>query len=240
MASTYNPFEITDARIISRLNFTNNENDFGGSSTVIDADEMADTKAEFSSYVIDRLPPRIKRLCTFIDGQWLAGNPADSLSAAGGETEFDTGMLNISNVKLYKNYAGKWNQKRASDQMDSDEYTVDSETGIITLAEPLEENDSLIATYNHSNLSNCLTLKRIVIDLIAAHFAKQVYADEEKLTSFTQIEQQAYSDLKRVRDSKEDGAINLDFFDRLALVNETVNDKTSGVANIRYGSGMLE
>ena len=234
-----NLLQISTDRIRNKLNPINDKNGFLGANSSIDVNEVEETILEWTSYVIDRLPPRYKRLTTYIDGEVIFGNNSKRGVAKGGETTFSLGLANVSNVKLIKNFNKKrWSWRNYEDEMDESEYTVDEETGEIILNNALDKNDKLYAIYDHNNMKNCLTLKRIIIDLVAASYAKILFMDEERLTNFEATETQAYVDLQRIREDESVGKLNLKFFDDLDLIEETINDKTSGVQLLRSNSGL--
>ena len=234
-----NYFNILPSDIKSILNPTNNATGVLGVNSALKTADIEQLILRKTSYVCDRLPDRYKKLLQVIDGEWLCGKGKTNGGAVGNETTFYTSLKPISNLQLYKNFAGNWQKRNYTQRLAESEYTVDEETGEITLNESLKSGDTLIAYYDYNGLYECETLKEIVINLVVGYITKIIQMNENKVQNFAELEQQAYIDLSRLRDKSTDGSLKIDLFDRIELVVETDNGDfgSNGFISFGFNSG---
>jgi len=70
---------------------------------------------------------------------------------------------------LFKNYSTTtrpWISRRRSDAMTISDYTLDATTGIITLATPLSEGDSVIGAYKHRAGRKFASVRQLVLKAV--------------------------------------------------------------------------
>lgn len=235
-----NLFNINPTDIKSKLNPINSSTGFLGAQSAIKSDDVEAKILMFTDYVCNRLPARYKRLLTVIDGEYLCGRGRTNGGAIGGEVSFQTGLFPITDLQLFKNFKGHWPSRKAYNALEIEtDYSVDAETGLIQLVDPLKQGDTLIAFYSHSAMGKCGMLKQFVINLVVADYAKTLGGNDSKYERFLELENQTYVDLQRLYGDGQQGRASIKMLDDLYLVNETVNDETGGVANLNYNSGMF-
>ena len=165
------------------------------------------------------LREKYQRLMRGVDGEILTS------SAAGGETSFTLGLRPVTagSVKLYKNFGRvrAWRDRRPSDAMEAEEYSVDATTGVVTLVVALGEGDVLWATYLHGAGALLLDLRRAAMGMAAAEIARRCayFKTSEGFDRFDQWEIGARQYLRDL--SRNASGMTVEMFERLELVNET-------------------
>lgn len=216
-------FNVTPDDLRRKLNPTNEPTGFLGEESELDpVTDVQPVIDEWDETVQGRLPGRVFSLLTRVDGEVLCQCAAGD----GTETEFQLSLFPCSSVELYRNYMKPlWSERKPCDRLGADEFEVDEETGVVTLSTPLNAGENLIACYDHQAASKCLVLRRIVIDLAAAEWARRLWPGEAQEETAKAWELQAYSDLSRIQKMAKDGKLGIPMIDRMHLVDETRIDR---------------
>ncbi len=101
-------------------------------------------------------------------------------------------------------------------------YTLDPDSGLITFAEPLAENDRIWLDYEHEGARKLGDLRHLVLSLSAVEVARR-FTYFRTAEGFDRYEGWQSSAAGHLRDlGRTDGA-QIGLFDRIELVNETRN-----------------
>lgn len=145
--------------------------------------------------------------------------------AVEGQSAVTCGLVPVTAVHgVFVNFprSRAWDDRRPSEALATSEYSVVLSTGVITLVEPLKENDRVWADYSHSAAATLLDLRHLVLNLAAVEVARR-FAYFRSAEGFDRFEGWQSSSAGHLRDlGRTDGA-QIGVFDRLALVNETKN-----------------
>ena len=142
-----------------------------------------------------------------------------------GQTTCQASLTPVVEMKgIYKNFArGRaWPDRRFSEAMGADEYSVDLATGVVTFAVPLEENDRIFLDYTHGGASKLLDLKHLVLSLVAVEIARRC-AYFRSADGFDRFEGWQISAAGHLRDLGRTEGAQIGLLDRIDLVNETRN-----------------
>lgn len=182
----------------------------------VDDDLLALVGEDKETYVASRIPEKYRRLLRRVPGEKIIE------SASGTETTAQLSLYPVTELRLYRNWhcTGRpWSDRRHSDALvEGTDYTLDPETGLITLLFQIREDDSLWADYRHEY--PCRLLRAIALNLSACELARRLQFPTEQFEKYQDWETQGYSDLKRMTEVGE-GRLCIDEFDKLELVVET-------------------
>lgn len=208
-------FQIEPAELQMKLSPRN-----GGYSFLI-GDEGDLTEAEVLSILntaedraLTRLSPRYRRLLRRVEAEFIVRH------AEAGQTTFQTGLAPISNLKLYKNYGfirRGWNARRPSDELSPSVYSVNLTTGVVTLATPLQDGETILGEYDHQAAGQILVLRDAVLTLAAVEISRRLrFTSADGVEVFSDWETSAFADLTRGQ--------SYDLLDNLELAFETEGD----------------
>ena len=141
-----------------------------------------------------------------------------------GQTECRATLTPVTWLRVYRNYprSRAWPDRRPSEAMREEEYTLDAEAGVITFVEPLKENDRVWLDYEHGGARKLGDLRHLVLSLAAVEVARR-FAYFRTGDGFDRYEGWQSSSAGHLRDlGRTDGA-QIGLFDRIELVNETRN-----------------
>lgn len=204
----------------------------GTSSVVVEAD-VVETINEIRETVMSRIPARYLDLESHADGDILKQR------AAGGETSLQLGLAPCSNVLVYVNPPRVWGDRDASTALThGNGMTVVDSTGAIALDVALQTGDVVIAEYDHGAMEDCALIRRIIVDMVAAEWARRLFPDDQRWDRYAEWERSAWMDLSRM--NRKDGErMGIAMFDRLKLVHETQAPRMVGGGGVDLGGGMM-
>ena len=210
-------FDLTAQNLTDRANPKGTTHGLLGTLDAETTAKLETTLAEQEAYVDSRVPPKYYRLFDHIDGEIVIGAPG----ARGTETQVQLSLYPCSNVVLYINYGGVWDERTWDNSVDESLYEVDEETGLVTFETGfLKRNDRLVATYDHAGMGRCLLLRKIILDLAAAEVFRQYNPANQTPQIQQEWAKQAYSDLARM-ERRDDGILRIAFLDDIDLIKET-------------------
>lgn len=216
-----------------RLNPKNVPHGFLGDGSTIPLADVVESLEEQVDTVISRVPSMYGALTERIDGEILVR------SALGGEGTIQLGLFPVSKVRVYVNLDRPWSVRRASDSLrDGVGCIVDADTGLVTLEETLDVDDTVVAEYDHGAMASCYLLRRIAVDLTAAEWARRLYPDDQRFDRYAEWEKRAWFDLSRMR-RKDDERMGIRMFDRLKLIEETQEERMVGGGELDSSGDMM-
>lgn len=189
--------------------------------------------AAWDDYVCSRLPEKYRRYLSEMYGEIVCEY------ATADQASITLGLVPVvsGSVVLYKNWPRTvcYSSRNRGDALDSADYTVALETGVVTLTDALNEGDWVYADYGHTAFSGCLYLRRVAMLLIQADLTRQLGGFGDKDARAAELERQAYSDLDRLK--RGDAGLNL--IDRLKLVAEYETRNDSGMIQFPLSGGLI-
>lgn len=180
-----------------------------------DADAMAIIEAQ-ESMVESYMRPKYKRLLRRVEGE-VAVRWAQE-----GQTTCRASLRPIVSMTIYRNFprSRAWPDRRPSEAMPADHYSLDAESGEITFAQPLRANDMIYLDYEHEGASKLLDIRELVLSLSAVELARR-FAYFRSAEGFDRFEGWQVSSAGHLRDlGRTDGA-QIGAFDAIELVNQT-------------------
>lgn len=216
-----------------RLNPKNVPHGFLGADSTVPLADVIESLEEQVDTVVSRVPAIYGGLTERIEGEELIR------SALGGEGTVQLGLFPVANVRVYVNLDRPWSVRRASDSLrDGVGCVVNAETGLVTLEETLDEDDIVVAEYDHGAMAKCYLLRRIAVDLTAAEWARRLYPDDQKFDRYAEWEKRAWFDLARMR-RKDEERMGIRMFDRLKLIEETQEERMVGGGELDSSGDMM-
>jgi hypothetical protein len=177
--------------------------------------------------------------------------------AYAGQTKFTPIIKPTSDTQIFKNYPSNFGKgmkvfaaigcqkpyvsRTNNDALDSEtDWTMNSETGEITLATALEKGDHIIMDFDHDSMSECLELKMCVIELASCEMLRGYPTMSENVNDkVSGWETNAQLFLKRLWNGDNSYRTGLQFFDRLKLVGELETRVAGNTRAISPGLGVL-
>lgn len=179
--------------------------------------------------------------------------------AVGGETTITPPVKPTGDVQIFKNYASQFGDgmttfyrpdgsvKPYADRTAQDglvegtDWTIDDETGVVTLTAPLEKGDHVVMDFNVSgSVVACDELRLCVLELTATEMLRGYPTTSENITDKTNAwETNAQMFLKRLWNAEGGYRTGLQFFDRMDFVDEFETRMAGGVRKTSLGSGAL-
>ena len=189
--------------------------------------------AYWDDYVCSRLPEQYRRHLSEVTGEIVCDYATDAQPTV----TLSLTPITSGTVYLYVNWPTTtcYSSRSKADALASDEFTIVTGTGVVTLVDTLDEGDRVYADYGHSAFGGCLYLKRIVLLFIQADIVKQLGGFGDKDARAAELERQAYGDLDRLKR----GEAGLNFIDRLKLVSEYETRNDAGVMEFPLSGGYL-
>ena len=189
-------FGLTAPDLQKRIQPTNQEQGFkigdGGDLSAADAVEILQASEDVA---LELMKEPLRR---------LASSCSERLTdvAYGGETSFKTTLspVVVSSVKVYKNFpiSRVWNMRDDSLKLPDTEYTI-SESGAISLSEPLRHGERLWVEYDHLAARAWDGVKCDILDLAAYEVSKrfEMFRDADRgLSDYQKAAETARYNLK--------------------------------------------
>lgn len=114
--------------------------------------------------ILSAMPERYRVvLGGVVDGEYLTSK---QYGAAAEQVELYTKLKPVvaGSLLLFKNFTGKpWRARSRADALTAADYTVDTETGKITLTTPLVQGESVIAYYEHTAGRMFTSIRQLVL-----------------------------------------------------------------------------
>lgn len=231
-----NALNLTPTDVKKKLNPSDLPHLFMGDNATanVTTADVEETLEQFTQTVTSRVPS--------IYGPFMRGEVKGEIlvrSARGGETTVQLGLKPVSDVLIWVNLDRPWNVRRTSDALrDGYGCTVNETTGLVTLDRALTADDTVVAEYKHGALPSCHLLRRMVLDLTAAEWARRLYADDTMFDQYEAWEKSAWVDLSRMR-GKDGERMGIDMFDRLTMVDETFEERGVGGGDMDASGDMM-
>lgn len=154
--------------LLKLVNMTGEANLFpvGDDPGMMAADDVVQMMELEEQAIISMLPEHYRNILSGrVSGEYLTDK---DLGAATGTTELQLSFAPIveDSLLLFHNFhdlAKPWRDRTRSDAMSTADYTVDEETGIITLAESLQSGDSVLAVYQHDAGAMFTSVRQLVL-----------------------------------------------------------------------------
>jgi len=213
-------FGITAANLQAKLvpaNIASNNPDgyisIGETGDLTEAEALAIIE-EAEAIVLGRLPLRYQMLIERCDGEILVRRAYE------GQTSLQVSLYPIvtDTLKLYTNYplTRGWLERNDDDIVDSDDYSVNLNTGVVTLDTGLVSGDRIWAEYQHTAAQTKLQdLRYVALTLAAVEAWRRLRFHKEAFDEsfFQDWETTAYQTLNRFKGSYH--------FEKVDLLRET-------------------
>ncbi len=113
-------------------------------------------------------------------------------------------------------------RSRASCLLADVDYSLDSESGALTLVRALSAGDMLVADYSHTGASSCLALVNLTLNLAVAELAQDLpWTDPARRVEFVRERRELAREHFRGMWGADGSNFGVDPLDRLRLVEET-------------------
>lgn len=147
----------------------------------------------------------------------------------GGETTLQLGLFPVlvGTVRLYVGYGHStrpYSDRKVADRLSSDAYSVNTTTGLVTLATPLPSGQSVHADYEHTATYKAKLLRHVALMLVTAEIYETfpMFANEDGVVERTRTA--AFARLEALY-TDSGAASGVQLFDKLKLESETRRDE---------------